>query len=243
MSYFFSHDYDTLNDDKILQLRAEFGMEGYGLFWACLETMAKNEDGRLKATLIGGLSINYGVAKARLSEFLAACVEVGLFKQDDVGFYSRRMMEHKERINLLSVSGKAGAKKRWENSPPIAPPIAPPMHIKEDKIKEDKIKPDSDVVQSTPTPAEEAIDFFKSSLKQDQCIDFLVAKGTTRDVAATEIDKFVSYWTEPSKSGKKQRWQLEKTFEVRRRLVTWLANLNKRSGFGGGPKNNVLIIS
>jgi hypothetical protein len=35
------------------------------------------------------------------------------------------------------------------------------------------------------------------------------------------ILEFISYWTEPTKSGKKQRWQLQPTFEVLRRLATW----------------------
>jgi hypothetical protein len=34
------------------------------------------------------------------------------------------------------------------------------------------------------------------------------------------LNKFCSYWTEKSKSGK-MRYEFEKTFEINRRLVTW----------------------
>ncbi len=40
-----------------------------------------------------------------------------------------------------------------------------------------------------------------------------------------EIKKFIYYWTEPTRSGNKQRWQLEKTFELTRRLSTWFGNI------------------
>ena len=44
----------------------------------------------------------------------------------------------------------------------------------------------------------------------------------------TEICKeFISYWTEPNKSKTKMRYELEKTFEVTRRLATWIKNSKK----------------
>jgi len=35
------------------------------------------------------------------------------------------------------------------------------------------------------------------------------------------IRKFYDYWTEPNKSHTKMRWELEKTWDVKRRLITW----------------------
>mgnify|MGYP001572489914 CR=1 FL=1 len=31
-TYYFSHDYNARNDEKILELRVKYGAEGYGLF-------------------------------------------------------------------------------------------------------------------------------------------------------------------------------------------------------------------
>jgi len=39
-----------------------------------------------------------------------------------------------------------------------------------------------------------------------------------------EIKKFVSYWTEPNKSKTKVRWELEKTWDMKRRVGTWMRN-------------------
>ncbi len=46
--------------------------------------------------------------------------------------------------------------------------------------------------------------------------------GIDRIALMRQIKMFVAYWTEPTKSGKKQRWETEKTFEIKRRLATWL---------------------
>jgi hypothetical protein len=39
-----------------------------------------------------------------------------------------------------------------------------------------------------------------------------------------ERKKFYNYWTEKNKSGTKERWELEKTFDVDRRFATWQRN-------------------
>ena len=43
----------------------------------------------------------------------------------------------------------------------------------------------------------------------------------------SELKNFAGYWVELNKSGKKQRWELQKTFELKRRLVTWFRNKDK----------------
>lgn len=89
------------------------------------------------------------------------------------------------------------------------------------------------------TPAEIAKNFFENQENQERVIEHLIAKGLQDEIVRREIDKFVAYWTEPSKSGRKQRWEMQKTFEVSRRLATWLGNIDKfgaRFGKGGGKK-------
>lgn len=38
---------------------------------------------------------------------------------------------------------------------------------------------------------------------------------------------FIDYWTEKNPTGKKERWQMEKVFDVKRRFKTWLRNEKK----------------
>lgn len=68
-----------------------------------------------------------------------------------------------------------------------------------------------------PTPGQIAKLFFESStFRISKVMEFGYKVGS-------DIDKFVSYWTEPNKSGTRVRWEQEKTFDVRRRLDTWMA--------------------
>ena len=112
-TFYFQHDYNARNDDKMLELRATYGAEGYGVFWMIVETMAENENGGAKAGLIGGLSLGYGVAKEWLTGFFKYCVDIGLFYEEEGCYYSRRLLTHKQFRKVLSENGAAGAAKRW----------------------------------------------------------------------------------------------------------------------------------
>jgi DNA-binding Lrp family transcriptional regulator len=45
-----------------------------------------------------------------------------------------------------------------------------------------------------------------------------------------ELKKFVSYWTEPNRSKTKLRWELERTWDMKRRVGTWTRNAEKFEG-------------
>lgn len=112
-SYYFPHDYNARNDEKILELRATYGAEGYGIFWMIVETMAENDNGGIKASLIGGLSLGYGVAKERLSEIIKTCLMLELLYESDGYLFSKRLLTYKDFRKSLSINGAEGAKKRW----------------------------------------------------------------------------------------------------------------------------------
>ena len=139
-TYYFSHDYNARNDPKILELRSEYGLEGLGTFWCIIETLAEDEDGYIIASLMGGLSVGYGIPKARLIEMIDFMVKIGLLCESDNGIFSRRLMEHKKHRKHLSDKGREGALKKWSkrdiNSPPISPPYANKRKGKEKKGNE-----------------------------------------------------------------------------------------------------------
>jgi len=140
-TFYFQHDYNSRNDQKILMIRDKFNLEGYALFWMCLEAMAEEIDGYIYNKSIGGLSISFGIPKKNLQKLIDYCVNIGLFIRDKKGVYSERMKEHKNLRKLLSSSGKAGARIRWNNKRANSPPINPPnagAYAKERKGKERK---------------------------------------------------------------------------------------------------------
>ena len=63
-----------------------------------------------------------------------------------------------------------------------------------------------------------------------QLVNFYYNQGFDKAVIDEVIEKFISYWNEWTLSGKKVRWQTEKTFDIPRRLNTFFQNHVK---FGG----------
>lgn len=74
------------------------------------------------------------------------------------------------------------------------------------------------------TPADKTKEFFENP---EPIIQTLVEKGISEQLARREITKFISYWTEPTKSGKAQRWEKQEAFEINRRLATWFSKINE----------------
>jgi hypothetical protein len=141
-TYYFQHDYNSRNDDKILELRAEFGAAGYGIWWMLIESIAETEDGYLNKDRIAGLSLGFGISKDELSKIIDFCIEIELLKVEDSLLYSERMLEHKAIRKAAQEAGAKGAAKRWQKgkySPPNSPPISDP-NAKERKGEESKEK-------------------------------------------------------------------------------------------------------
>lgn len=136
--YWFKHDYNARNDEKLLELRSEFGAEGYGIFWMLMEKMAEHEHGWLDGRLKGGLSIDLGIDKNLIQKITDWCLSVNLLMKNEQGFlYNTRMSEHKKMRLYLSESGKKGVKQRETNKlnkPPLKGGIS---HPSTDKIREE----------------------------------------------------------------------------------------------------------
>ena len=191
-TYYFSHDYNAANDTKILFLRHQLGMEGYGIYWYLIEQLA-NAGGKLPLELIPVLAMQMHCTDVKVNGVL---MNFDLFTIESGEFWSHRLQDHLELRLKLSQSGKAGANNRWKNGGAIGGAIGE-GNAKERKGKE--IKGNINLLEDIQT--------FKSEL-------------------GDEYDNFVMYWTEPNKNGK-LRYELEKFFDIKRRVNTWLQNKNK----------------
>ena len=66
---------------------------------------------------------------------------------------------------------------------------------------------------------------------------FLIEVSAFKELYSVEmLEAFIDYWTEPNKSKTKLRYELQKTFDIARRLKTWSKNESKF----GTKKNNVM---
>ena len=144
----------------------------------------------------------------------------------------RLLKERKKQDDFIKKkenAGKKGAEKRWgkpkkkpiaKNSTPIVSPLAKDSSSSSSSSSSNKKKKK----QKENTPSEIAKKFFNREDLFQHTLRSLTEKGAPEEQVRAELEKFVSYWTEPNKSGTKVRWEMQKTFEVSRRLATWFGN-------------------
>lgn len=103
------------------------------------------------------------------------------------------------------------------------------------KEKNDKeVREIESVAPQPPTPKSKMIEFLESVKENSERLEKFIKliaenKGISASEVKKEVMKFASYWSELNSTGKKMRWELEKTFEFDRRLNHWLNNVNKWS--------------
>ena len=160
-TYYFSHDSNAITDTKILNMRADYGLEGYGLFWAIIEMMRNEETYKL--------SLNKNTYRAiktltnstiDIEKFISDCInDYELFKSDDEKFYSNslleRMREYERKKQIKRENGKLGGRPKKQNQNKTEQkPIGFESEtlglenkteqnqnkVKESKVKENKIK-------------------------------------------------------------------------------------------------------
>lgn len=136
-AFYFNHDYNARNDQKVLELRSEFGWVGYAIFFALLESLCEAR-GYIKREALGGLSVGFNHPKEELLKIVDFCLKVELFYEDENGFYSNRILQHLAHRKILSVSGSMGGRPR--KKPPLSQPEATPKLREERKGKEIKGK-------------------------------------------------------------------------------------------------------
>ena len=135
-TYYFSHDYNAANDTKVLFLRHQLGMEGYGIYWYLIEQLA-NAGGKLPLELIPVLAMQMHCTDVKVNGVL---MNFGLFTIESGEFWSERLQNHLELRQKLSESGKTGANNRWANRVAIGEGNAKESKVKEIKEKEIKVK-------------------------------------------------------------------------------------------------------
>jgi len=96
--------------------------------------------------------------------------------------------------------------------------------IEENSIEQYSIEENNNIEMS---PKKISQDFFNNinSEYRAKALQYLLEKGLSEETIKSEMLKFISYWTELNSTGKKQRWETQKTFEVNRRLANWFSNI------------------
>lgn len=108
-TFYFDHDYNARNDQKILELRAQYGWQGYGIYFALVETLCESKN-EIKREALAGLSLGLSLAKAELISMLDFMIKLGLFQEQNGIISSKRVNEHLLFRSALSQAGRKGGR-------------------------------------------------------------------------------------------------------------------------------------
>lgn len=114
-SYYFSHDSNARNDVKIIKLRRQLGLEGYGLYWCLIEMLRDTPEYKLPIESIDDIAFSLNISKEKVETVIK---NYELFVVDDDQFFSERLIRNMEKYidtkKRLSDAGKLGMKNRYD---------------------------------------------------------------------------------------------------------------------------------
>ena len=214
-AFYFPHFCNARHDRKIRRLRKELGTEGYGIYFMLLETLREQHDLMYPLEDLDLLAEEFGVSEAKVR--VAIC-NYGLFEIDEEQkFFSPKMLVYLEPYFKMKeqrkIAGQKSADKR--KSIEISTTVQQPFNdrsTKESKVNESKV----------------------NEIKVNEIkVEYSLVEMLSPYIAdlGIEYTNFYSYWSEKNNKGK-ERWQVEKFFDISRRINTWLTNANKFSNNG-----------
>jgi len=110
-TFYFSHDYNARNDEKIRKLLFKHGYEGYGIYWALIENLYNNANALQTDydSIAYELRTDSDLVKSVINDFKLFVIYEDNFSSDSV---ERRLKDRLEK----SVKAKKSAKIRWDNA-------------------------------------------------------------------------------------------------------------------------------
>ena len=117
--YYFSHDCNARNDEKILAMRSVYGLEGYAMYFMIIEILREQNEYKLEINKYtwSTLAMQMHTSSENVHKFVDDCVnEFQLFVIEDNFLYSKSLIKRMGLFKEISEIRSKAAKKRWENA-------------------------------------------------------------------------------------------------------------------------------
>ena len=239
---YFPLDVDISNDSKVELIEAEFGLKGFALIIKIFCRIYRNgyycewnDDVKLL------LAKCVGEPGSLVGEIVSRSIKRGLFNKSVFNKFGiltssaiqKRYLSAIDRRNnvkltseylLIDVNDYINPANVNINSINVnikdSPPHTPPFKVKESKVKE-RIREIGPKFHQLFSKIESS--FSNKELKQK--------------------NEFLEYWMEKNFGGSKERWEMEKVFDIKRRFQRWLKNYEKWGKNGTNRQNNKKVGS
>ena len=144
-AFYFPHFANSRNDNKIMRLRLELGLEGYAIYFMLLEVLREQNDYKYPTKDIDILAHQFSTSEQKVR--VTIC-NYGLFEVDaDEMFFSIKQIYYLQPYIEKTQRARVAAQKRWDKVESDANGMqmhskcnADAMQIKESKVKESKVK-------------------------------------------------------------------------------------------------------
>ncbi len=236
-SFYFRHDENAASDIKLMSVRSQLAMEGYGIYWFLLEQLSM-AGGRMQTKMIPMLA---NIMQTTADKAMSVVKNYDLFVIDGDGFFSERMNEELEARGLLSEAGRVAGLKSAESrklkalaSTTVEQPLndsATIVQPEEKRIEEKTIQKNRRVqIQGAVAP----VDVTDLNIRKEIFRKEVLSEGKLI-YTSKMLENFIAYWSEPNGSKKpKMKYEVQRDklknggWETSGRLVTWATkNLDK----------------
>lgn len=115
--YYFSHDCNARNDEKILAMRSIYGLEGYAMYFMIVEILREQDEYKLEITKYtwNTLAMQMHTEAEKVKEFVNDCVnEFHLFAVENNVLYSESLLKRMKLFKEISETRSKAAKTRWK---------------------------------------------------------------------------------------------------------------------------------
>jgi len=254
---YFPHDNGMWSDRKIVALRNRFGLTGYAVWNLLLETLCESESFEIAFddSEVELLANFWGLETAKLKEVITFMERLKLIKIDNGLLWSDKLKERLKPVLDERERKRNWSRKRWQkdgngeeaDGENEVLDVANPSHSEEQSassiLKESKGNKSKEKESKLNESKEDRIERISGEIltPSQKARKFLTEIENSNLPDSDERKKFFSYWTEKNKSGTKERWELEKTFEVEKRFATWQINAQKfnNSNYGKNQSNRI----
>ena len=143
-AYYFPHDSNARNDQRLMKVRMQYGMEGYGIYFGLIEILREQAEYTLLFDDLESISFDLRVDLEKVEDIVS---NYNLFVIEGMSmFYSKSLKRRMEKLDLIkekrSEAGRIGGKSK-------ASVKAKGKHLEArrvDKSKEDKSKVNKNTV-------------------------------------------------------------------------------------------------
>ena len=113
-AYYFSHDSNARNDQRLMKVRMKYGMEGYGIYFGIIEILREQSDYTLTFSDLDSISFDLRVERNIIDDIVE---NFDLFEIDGHSmFYSKSLKKRMEKLDLIKQkradAGRVGGKSK-----------------------------------------------------------------------------------------------------------------------------------